>query len=203
MAKDPKGVQPWQVEDPKTSKAPNRPGSVENIPEFIRRKHGGKVEYDLPIMEKYLSETYGITVYQEQVMLLSRLLADFTRGQSDELRKAMGKKQIDKMMALKEKFLSGGKKNGYDEKSLNKIWADWEKFASYAFNKSHATCYSWVAYQTAWLKANYPSEYMAAVLSNNLNNITEITKFMDECKAMGINVLSPDVNESLLKFSVN
>ena len=117
------------------------------------------------------------------------------RSQSDERRKAMGKKMIDQMMSLKEKFINGGKKNGYEEKILNKIWVDWEKFASYAFNKSHATCYSWIAYQTAWLKANYPSEYMAAVLSNNLNNITEITKFMDECKAMGINVLSPDVNE--------
>jgi DNA polymerase-3 subunit alpha len=204
MQKYLKELQPSKFEDLIAMNALYRPGPMEYIPEFIRRKHGREeISYDLPIMEKYLSETYGITVYQEQVMLLSRLLADFTRGQSDELRKAMGKKQIDKMMALKEKFLSGGKKNGYDEKSLNKIWADWEKFASYAFNKSHATCYSWVAYQTAWLKANYPSEYMAAVLSNNLNNITEITKFMDECKAMGINVLSPDVNESLLKFSVN
>ncbi|CEA16790.1 hypothetical protein ING2E5B_2061 [Fermentimonas caenicola] len=204
MQKYLKELQPSKFEDLIAMNALYRPGPMEYIPEFIRRKHGREeISYDLPIMEKYLSETYGITVYQEQVMLLSRLLADFTRGQSDELRKAMGKKQIDKMMALKEKFLSGGKKNGYDEKSLNKIWVDWEKFASYAFNKSHATCYSWVAYQTAWLKANYPSEYMAAVLSNNLNNITEITKFMDECKAMGINVLSPDVNESLLKFSVN
>jgi DNA polymerase-3 subunit alpha len=204
MQKYLKELQPSKFEDLIAMNALYRPGPMEYIPEFIRRKHGREeISYDLPIMEKYLSETYGITVYQEQVMLLSRLLADFTRGQSDELRKAMGKKQIDKMMALKEKFLSGGKKNGYDEKSLNKIWADWEKFASYAFNKSHATCYSWVAYQTAWLKANYPSEYMAAVLSNNLNNITEITKFMDECKVMGINVLSPDVNESLLKFSVN
>ena len=154
-------------------------------------------------LDVYKRQTYGITVYQEQVMLLSRLLAGFTRGQSDELRKAMGKKLIDKMVTLKEKFIEGGKKNGHDEKILNKIWADWEKFASYAFNKSHAVCYSLIAYQTAWLKANYPSEYMASVLSNNLNNLSEITKFMDECKAMDINVLSPDVNESLLKFSVN
>ncbi len=203
MQKYLKDLQPSKFEDLIAMNALYRPGPMEYIPEFVKRKHGGKVDYDLPIMEKYLSETYGITVYQEQVMLLSRLLADFTRGQSDELRKAMGKKQIDKMMSLKEKFLSGGKKNGYNEKILNKIWTDWEKFASYAFNKSHATCYSWIAYQTAWLKANYPSEYMAAVLSNNLNNITEITKFMDECKSMGINVLTPDVNESLLKFSVN
>jgi len=136
-------------------------------------------------------------------MLLSRLLANFTRGESDALRKAMGKKLIDKMNALKTKFMSGGQANGYQEETLNKIWADWEKFASYAFNKSHATCYSWVAYQTAYLKANYPSEYMAAVLSRSLSNITDITKFMDECKAMGIQVLGPDVNESILKFSVN
>ena len=181
-----------------------RPGPMDYIPSFVARKHGREeIAYDIPIMERYLDDTYGITVYQEQVMLLSRLLADFTRGQSDELRKAMGKKLIDKMNALKEKFLAGGKKNGHAEKTLNKIWADWEKFASYAFNKSHATCYSWIAYQTAWLKANYPSEYMAAVLSRNLSNITEITKFMDECKYMGMNVLGPDINESYLKFSVN
>ncbi len=204
MQKYLKELQPSKFEDLIAMNALYRPGPMDYIPSFIARKHGREeISYDLPIMEKYLSETYGITVYQEQVMLLSRLLAGFTRGQSDELRKAMGKKLIDKMTALKEKFLAGGKKNGYQEKILNKIWADWEKFASYAFNKSHATCYSWVAYQTAWLKANYPSEYMAAVLSNNLNNITEITKFMDECKAMGMNVLCPDVNESFLKFSVN
>ena len=204
MQKYLKELQPSKFEDLIAMNALYRPGPMDYIPSFIARKHGREeIKYDLPIMEKYLSETYGITVYQEQVMLLSRLLADFTRGQSDELRKAMGKKLIDKMTALKQKFLAGGKKNGYDEKTLLKIWGDWEKFASYAFNKSHATCYSWVAYQTAWLKANYPSEYMAAVLSNNLNNITEITKFMDECKAMGMNVLCPDVNESFLKFSVN
>src|SRR5690554_5847838 len=204
MQKYLKELRPTKFEDLIAMNALYRPGPMDYIPSFIARKHGREeISYDLPVMEKYLSETYGITVYQEQVMLLSRLLAGFTRGQSDELRKAMGKKLIDKMTALKEKFLAGGKQNGYQEKILNKIWADWEKFASYAFNKSHATCYSWVAYQTAWLKANYPSEYMAAVLSNNLNNITEITKFMDECKAMGINVLSPDVNESHLKFSVN
>lgn len=204
MQKYLKELNPTKFEDLIAMNALYRPGPMDYIPSFIDRKHGREpITYDIPVMEKYLDETYGITVYQEQVMLLSRLLADFTRGQSDELRKAMGKKLIDKMNALKEKFLSGGKKNGYEEKVLNKIWNDWEKFASYAFNKSHATCYSWVAYQTAWLKANYPSEYMASVLSNNLSNITEITKFMDECKAMEINVLSPDVNESLLKFSVN
>ena len=154
-------------------------------------------------MEKYLKDTYGITVYQEQVMLLSRLLADFTRGESDALRKAMGKKLRDKLDHMKPKFIEGGRKNGHDPKVLEKIWTDWEKFASYAFNKSHATCYSWVAYQTAYLKANYPSEYMAAVMSRSLSNITDITKLMDECKAMGIQVLGPDVNESNLKFTVN
>lgn len=204
MQKYLKELQPSKFEDLIAMNALYRPGPMDYIPSFVARKHGRQdIAYDIPIMEKYLDETYGITVYQEQVMLLSRLLADFTRGQSDELRKAMGKKLIDKMNALKEKFIAGGTKNGYEAKVLNKIWGDWEKFASYAFNKSHATCYSWVAYQTAWLKANYPSEYMAAVLSNNLNNITEITKFMDECVAMGINVLPPDVNESMLKFSVN
>lgn len=204
MQKYLKELQPSKFEDLIAMNALYRPGPMDYIPSFIARKHGREeISYDIPIMERYLDDTYGITVYQEQVMLLSRLLADFTRGQSDELRKAMGKKLIDKMNLLKEKFLEGGKKNGHQEKTLNKIWADWEKFASYAFNKSHATCYSWVAYQTAWLKANYPSEYMAAVLSRNLSNITEITKFMDECKAMGMNVLGPDVNESYLKFSVN
>ncbi|MBP1617307.1 MAG: polymerase alpha subunit [Bacteroidetes bacterium] len=204
MQKYLKELQPSKFEDLIAMNALYRPGPMDYIPQFIARKHGEEeITYDIPIMERYLQDTYGITVYQEQVMLLSRLLADFTRGQSDELRKAMGKKLIDKMNALKEKFLKGGKTNGHEEKVLNKIWADWEKFASYAFNKSHATCYSWIAYQTAWLKANYPSEYMAAVLSRNLSNITEITKFMDECKAMVIKVLGPDVNESLLKFSVN
>ncbi len=197
-------LQPTKFEDLIAMNALYRPGPMDYIPQFVARKHGREpITYDIPVMERYLSDTYGITVYQEQVMLLSRLLADFTRGQSDELRKAMGKKLIDKMNALKEKFLTGGKKNGHDEKTLNKIWADWEKFASYAFNKSHATCYSWVAYQTAWLKANYPSEYMAAVLSRNISDITSVSKFMDECKAMGIKVFGPDINESNLKFSVN
>lgn len=204
MQKYLKELQPTKFEDLIAMNALYRPGPMDYIPSFIARKQGKEeIKYDIPIMERYLNDTYGITVYQEQVMLLSRLLADFTRGQSDELRKAMGKKLIDKMNALKEKFLVGGAKNGHEKKTLEKIWSDWEKFASYAFNKSHATCYSWVAYQTAWLKANYPSEYMAAVLSRNLSNITEITKFMDECKAMNINVLGPDVNESQLKFSVN
>ena len=159
--------------------------------------------YDIPVMEKYLKDTYGITVYQEQVMLLSRLLANFTRGESDTLRKAMGKKLKDKLDHLKPKFIAGGKANGHDEKVLEKIWADWEKFASYAFNKSHATCYSWVAYQTAYMKAHYPAQYMAANLSRNLDKIDEITKLQDECKAMGIKVLGPDVNESRRKFSSN
>lgn len=204
MQKYLKELQPTKFEDLIAMNALYRPGPMDYIPSFVARKHGREeIAYDIPIMERYLDDTYGITVYQEQVMLLSRLLADFTRGESDELRKAMGKKLIDKMNSLKEKFLKGGKKNGHDEKVLNKIWSDWEKFASYAFNKSHATCYSWIAYQTAWLKARYPSEYMAAVLSRNLSNITEITKFMDECKAMELNVLGPDVNESYLKFAVN
>ena len=204
MQKYLKELQPTKFEDLIAMNALYRPGPMDYIPSFVKRKHGNEtISYDIPIMREYLDETYGITVYQEQVMLLSRLLADFTRGQSDELRKAMGKKKIEEMNPLKEKFLAGGRKNGHNEKVLLKIWGDWEKFASYAFNKSHATCYSWIAYQTAYLKANFPSEYMAAVLSNNLNNITEITKFMDECLAMGMNVLSPDINESFFKFSVN
>jgi DNA polymerase-3 subunit alpha len=204
MQKYLKELQPSKFEDLIAMNALYRPGPMDYIPSFIARKHGREdIRYDIPEMERYLKDTYGITVYQEQVMLLSRLLAGFTRGESDALRKAMGKKLIDKMKDMKEKFLAGGKANGHDEKTLNKIWADWEKFASYAFNKSHATCYSWVAYQTAYLKANYPSEYMAAVLSRSLSNITDITKFMDECKVMGIQVLGPDVNESALKFSVN
>ena len=197
-------LQPTTFEDLIAMNALYRPGPMDYIPDFIDRKQGRKpIEYDIPVMEKYLKDTYGITVYQEQVMLLSRLLADFTRGESDALRKAMGKKLRDKLDHMKPKFIEGGKKNGHDPKVLEKIWADWEKFASYAFNKSHATCYSWVAYQTAYLKANYPSEYMAATMSRNISNITEITKLMDECKATGVNVLGPDVNESNLKFSVN
>ena len=197
-------LQPSTFEDLIAMNALYRPGPMEYIPQFIARKHGQEpITYDIPIMEKYLKDTYGITVYQEQVMLLSRLLANFTRGESDALRKAMGKKLKDKLDALKPKFISGGKANGHDEKILEKIWGDWEKFASYAFNKSHATCYSWVAFQTAYLKANYPSEYMAAVLSRNLSDISDITKFMNECKSMKIQVLGPDINESQFKFSVN
>lgn len=197
-------LKPTAFEDLIAMNALYRPGPMEYIPEFINRKHGrSPIDYDLPCMERYLKDTYGITVYQEQVMLLSREIADFTRGQSDELRKAMGKKLVDKMEALKLKFMAGGRNNGYAEKTLEKIWADWAKFASYAFNKSHATCYSWVAYQTAYLKANYPSEYLAGALSRNLNNITEVTKLMDEARSLGIKVLGPDVNESEAKFSVN
>lgn len=181
-----------------------RPGPMDYIPDFIDRKLGRKpITYDIPCMEKYLKDTYGITVYQEQVMLLSRQLANFTRGESDTLRKAMGKKQKDKLDMLKPKFIEGGKSNGHDPKTLEKIWNDWEKFASYAFNKSHATCYSWVAYQTAYLKAHYPAQYMAAIMSRSMNDIADVRKLMDECKAMGINTLGPDVNESHLKFSVN
>ncbi len=197
-------LQPSVFEDLIAMNALYRPGPMDYIPDFIARKRdNSKIKYDLPCMEKYLKDTYGITVYQEQVMLLSRQLANFTRGQSDTLRKAMGKKQIDKMNHLEGLFYEGGAKNGYPKEVLSKIWEDWKKFASYAFNKSHATCYSWVAFQTAYLKAHYPAEYMAAVMSRNLNNIAEITKFMDECKAMGISTLGPDVNESRQKFSVN
>ena len=197
-------LQPSTFEDLIAMNALYRPGPMDYIPDFIDRKHGRKpIEYDIPVMEKYLSDTYGITVYQEQVMLLSRLLADFTRGESDALRKAMGKKLRDKLDHMKPQFIAGGQKNGHDPKILEKIWGDWEKFASYAFNKSHATCYSWVAYQTAYMKANYPPEYMAAVMSRSLSNITDITKLMDECKAMGIQTKGPDVNESNLKFTVN
>ena len=197
-------LQPNVFEDLIAMNALYRPGPMDYIPDFIERKQGRKpIEYDIPCMEKYLKDTYGITVYQEQVMLLSRQLADFTRGESDALRKAMGKKKKDIVDAMKPKFIEGGVKNGHDPKILDKIWSDWEKFASYAFNKSHATCYSWVAYQTAYMKANFPPYFMAAVMSRSLDNITEIRKLMDECKQMGINTLGPDVNESRHKFSVN
>ncbi|MDY3848186.1 MAG: DNA polymerase III subunit alpha [Prevotella sp.] len=197
-------LQPTVFEDIIAMNALYRPGPMDYIPSFIARKNGREeIKYDIPCMEKYLKDTYGITVYQEQVMLLSRQLADFTRGESDALRKAMGKKKKAIVDAMKPKFIEGGKKNGHNPTVLEKIWSDWEKFASYAFNKSHATCYSWVAYQTAYLKAHHPAEYMAAVMSRNLDNITEITKLMDECRAMGIPTLGPDVNESWQKFSAN
>ena len=197
-------LHPTVFEDLIAMNALYRPGPMDYIPSFIARKNGKEeIKYDIPCMEKYLKDTYGITVYQEQVMLLSRQLADFTRGESDALRKAMGKKKKDIVDAMKPKFIDGGKKNGHDPAILEKIWADWEKFASYAFNKSHAACYSWVAYQTAYLKANYPAEFMAAIMSRRRDQITEITKLMDECKAMGIATLGPDVNESFQKFGVN
>ncbi len=197
-------LQPTVFEDLIAMNALYRPGPMAYIPQFIRRKHGDEpITYDIPVMEKYLKDTYGITVYQEQVMLLSRLLADFTRGESDALRKAMGKKKKNIVDEMKPKFIEGGKKNGHDPKVLEKIWGDWEAFASYAFNKSHAACYSWVAYQTAYLKANYPAEFMAAIMTRRRDQITEITKLMDECKLMGIATLGPDVNESYLKFGVN
>ncbi len=197
-------LHPSVFEDLIAMNALYRPGPMDYIPSFIARKNGKEeIRYDIPCMEKYLKDTYGITVYQEQVMLLSRQLANFTRGESDALRKAMGKKKKAIVDAMKPKFIEGGKTNGHDPKVLEKIWSDWEKFASYAFNKSHATCYSWVSYQTAYLKAHHPAEYMAAVMSRNLDNITEITKLMDECRAMGIPTLGPDVNESRQKFSAN
>lgn len=196
-------LQPTKFEDLIAMNALYRPGPMAYIPQFIARKHGREpITYDIPVMEKYLHDTYGITVYQEQVMLLSRLLANFTRGESDVLRKAMGKKLIDKMQMLKKKFLDGGTANGHKTEVLEKIWSDWEEFAKYAFNKSHATCYSWVAYQTAYLKAHYPAEYMAGVLSRNFNSPPKLIKYMDECKSMKIEVKGPDINESVEKFGV-
>ena len=204
MRKYMKELKPTVMGDLIAMNALYRPGPMDYIPQFIRRKHGLEpVTYDIPVMEKYLKDTYGVTVYQEQVMLLSRLLANFTRGESDQLRKAMGKKIMAMLAELKPKFINGGKANGHDEKILEKIWADWEKFASYAFNKSHAACYSWVAYQTAYLKAHYPAEFMAANLTVAKDDIKDVTKFMDECKAMKISVLAPDVNESEMNFTVN
>ena len=197
-------LQPSKFEDIIAMNALYRPGPMDYIPDFIaRKKDPAKIKYDIPCMETYLKDTYGITVYQEQVMLLSRQLASFTRGESDTLRKAMGKKQIDKMNELEGKFMDRGQKNGHAPEVLKKIWEDWKKFASYAFNKSHATCYSWVAYQTAYLKAHYPAEYMAAVLTNNLTDSAKITFYMEECRRMGIPILLPDVNESDMDFAVN
>src|SRR6056297_4112992 len=215
MKKHLRELKPNRFEDLVAMNALYRPGPMEYIPSYIARKHGRqKVEYDLPMMEKYLSETYGITVFQEQVMLLSRLLANFTRGDSDTLRKAMGKKITSLMDKLKVKFVKGCKANfkfideckmigKNPEDVIEKIWKDWEAFASYAFNKSHSVCYAYIAYQTGYLKAHYPGEFMAANMSRNLNNITEITKLMTECRRMGMNVLGPDVNESFIKFTAN
>ncbi|PID91256.1 MAG: DNA polymerase III subunit alpha [Bacteroidetes bacterium] len=204
MKKYLKELKPNRFEDLIAMNALYRPGPMDYIPSFIARKHGReKIEYDLPEMEEYLKDTYGITVYQEQVMLLSRKLAGFTRGEADSLRKAMGKK-IKKMMdELKVKFEKGCKQNGFPDKKIQKIWSDWEAFAQYAFNKSHSTCYAYVSYQTAYLKANYPAEFMAAVLSRNITDIKKIAGFMDECRRMGISVLGPDVNESNVRFTVN
>ena len=204
MQKYLKELKPSKFEDIIAMNALYRPGPMDYIPQFINRKQGREeIQYDIPIMERYLKDTYGITVYQEQVMLLSRLLANFTRGESDTLRKAMGKKQKDKLDHLKPKFIEQGKANGHDSKVLEKIWGDWEKFASYAFNKSHATCYSWVAYQTAYLKAHYPAEFMAANLTNNITDIDTISVFIEDVQRKGIQVLGPDINESDATFTVN
>ena len=197
-------LQPTRFEDLIAMNALYRPGPMDYIPDFVERKQGRQpIVYDLPEMEETLQDTYGITVYQEQVMLLSRKLADFTRGQADTLRKAMGKKLKDVLDSLKGLFIEGGTKNGHPQDVLEKIWADWEKFAAYAFNKSHATCYAWVSYQTGWLKAHYPAEFQAANLTKNLSNMDEIKKIMDDCKKNGIKVLNPDINESDAKFTVN
>lgn len=204
MQKYLRDLKPTVFEDLIAMNALYRPGPMDYIPQFIARKHGREpIVYDIDCMDEYLKDTYGITVYQEQVMLLSRKLANFTRGESDTLRKAMGKKMINVLNKMKSKFITQGQANGHDPKILEKIWGDWEKFASYAFNKSHATCYSWVAYQTAYLKANYPAELMAANLTCNKNNIADVTKFMEECVAMNIVVNGPNVNESMLNFTVN
>lgn len=204
MQKHMRSLKPTNFDDLIAMNALYRPGPMEYIPSFINRKHGAEeIEYDLPEMEEYLEETYGITVYQEQVMLLSQKLADFTRGEADVLRKAMGRKIESLLAELKPMFISQAKAKGHPEDKLEKIWKDWEAFASYAFNKSHSTCYAWIAFQTAYLKAHYPAEYMAAVLSNNMNDIKQVTFFMEECRRMGLNVLSPDVNESFYKFTVN
>jgi len=204
MQKHMKSLKPTVFDDLIAMNALYRPGPMEYIPSFIARKHGEEeITYDLPEMEEFLKDTYGITVYQEQVMRLSQKLAGFSKGDADVLRKAMGKKIFALLQKLKPQFLDGGEKNGHPREVLEKIWKDWEAFASYAFNKSHSTCYAYIAYQTAYLKAHYPSEYMAAVLSNNMNDIKQVTFFMEECKRMGLEVLGPDVNESYYKFAVN
>ena len=204
MQKHMKSLKPTEFADLIAMNALYRPGPMEYIPSFIDRKHGREeITYDLDDMEEYLKETYGITVYQEQVMLLSQKLAGFTKGEADMLRKAMGKKIFALLEELKPKFIEGGKAKDHDEEKLEKIWKDWEAFAAYAFNKSHSTCYAYIAYQTAYLKAHYPAEYMASVLSNNMNDIKQVTFFMEECKRAAIPVLGPDVNESYYKFAVN
>ena len=204
MQKYLRDLKPTIFEDLIAMNALYRPGPLEYIPSFVRRKNGQeKIQYDIPIMEDYLKETYGITVYQEQVMQLSQKLANFSKGDADLLRKAMGKKIFSLLEKLKPNFINGGISNGYSEEILEKIWKDWQAFASYAFNKSHSTCYALIAYQTAYLKAHYPAEYMAAVLSNNMNDIKQVSFFMEECKHMNINVLGPDLNESFYKFTVN
>ena len=204
MQKHMKDLKPSVFDDLIAMNALYRPGPMEYIPSFIARKNGSEeIAYDLPDMEEYLKETYGITVYQEQVMLLSQKLAGFSKGDADVLRKAMGKKIFALLQKLKPQFLDGGEKKGHPREVLEKIWKDWEAFAAYAFNKSHSTCYAYIAYQTAYLKAHYPAEYMAAVLSNNMNDIKQVTFFMEECKRMGLDVLGPDVNESYYKFAVN
>jgi DNA polymerase-3 subunit alpha len=204
MQKYMKDLKPTVFGDLIAMNALYRPGPLEYIPSFVRRKNGEEeIKYDLDACEEYLKETYGITVYQEQVMLLSQKLAGFTKGEADVLRKAMGKKQKDVLDKMKPKFVAQAAEKGHDPVILEKIWKDWEAFASYAFNKSHSTCYAWVAYQTAYLKAHYPAEYMAAVLSNNMNDIKQVSFFMEECKRMGLQVLGPDVNESFYKFTVN
>ncbi len=204
MQKHMKALKPTEFADLIAMNALYRPGPMEYIPLFIMRKHGEEaIEYDLPEMEEYLKETYGVTVYQEQVMLLSQKIAGFTKGEADKLRKAMGKKIFSMLTELKPKFIKGGKANHHPEEILEKIWKDWEAFAAYAFNKSHSTCYAYIAYQTAYLKAHYPAEYMASVLSNNMSDIKQVTFFMEECKRAGIQVLGPDINESYLKFAVN
>ncbi len=204
MQKYLKDLKPTVFADLIAMNALYRPGPLEYIPSFVDRKNGNEeITYDLPAMEEYLKETYGITVYQEQVMLLSQKLAGFSKGDADVLRKAMGKKIFALLQKLKPQFIEGGKANGHPEEILEKIWKDWEAFAAYAFNKSHSTCYAWIGYQTAYLKAHYPAEYMAAVLSNNMNDIKQVTFFMEECRRMGLQVMGPDVNESFYKFAVN
>jgi DNA polymerase-3 subunit alpha len=204
MQKYMKDLKPTVFGDLIAMNALYRPGPIEYIPSFVRRKNGEEeIKYDLDACEEYLGETYGITVYQEQVMLLSQSLAGFSKGDADVLRKAMGKKQKDVLDKMKPKFVEQASAKGHDAAILEKIWKDWEAFASYAFNKSHSTCYAWIAYQTAYLKAHYPAEYMAAVLSNNMNDIKQVSFFMEECKRMGLKVLGPCVNESFYKFTVN